>query len=482
MNPIAQWFQQRRVRRAKNTTEADLKGKPYLYREMRKLLGETWHPPPARILELGLILVHNPDPAVRALAIQALVESKAPGIEIHLLPAVKDPVPAMRRGAIDGLAAIRRGDFSNHLIPALQDADDAVRAAAATALAVGGAECVPHLVTALNDPVPLVRANAVSALGTLGKYADERVVDAIIQMLPREESPSSRAKAAAALSRMLESPAAGYLSDTVSKLLSQPDAPREMREVSADVLGRIARPECVAPLRVALSDPELQVRFRALESLGKLAAFADPGMADDLLRVLRAECDKDARWSAMSAMKKLRETPVAGYLAERLTGLIFHNQETEDTRVAAIFVLAHVAGAGSLPELERLSGTGPARLRSAVASGLGEIKGERSVAMLRRLAADRDAAVKDAALRSLKNHDVPLCRRCGTVADRLFGFTKEPVCLACYSKPGVCQSCGKNVGSDAALIKIGAGKNCRECNVRLDQVVSGGFRTSTRIR
>lgn len=74
------------------------------------------------------------------------------------------------------------------------------------------------------------------------------------------------------------------------------------------------------------------------------------------------------------------------------------------------------------------------------------------------------------------------CGRCGAPAVRMFGFTQEPVCMACYDKPGLCQSCGKQFGSDAELVVIGAGKNCRQCDARLEQGVYDGFRSRTIIR
>jgi DNA-directed RNA polymerase subunit RPC12/RpoP/uncharacterized integral membrane protein len=73
-----------------------------------------------------------------------------------------------------------------------------------------------------------------------------------------------------------------------------------------------------------------------------------------------------------------------------------------------------------------------------------------------------------------------ICSRCGAEATKQFGFTQELVCSDCHGQDGVCGSCGKQFGSDAELIVISAGKNCRECDARLDAMVSGGFRTSTR--
>lgn len=59
------------------------------------------------------------------------------------------------------------------------------------------------------------------------------------------------------------------------------------------------------------------------------------------------------------------------------------------------------------------------------------------------------------------------CKRCGSDAAKQFGNTQEPVCLSCFTAPGVCSGCGKNFGDDSSLIRVGQAKNCGSCQARL---------------
>ncbi len=481
MGLISNWMHRMWVKMAQKATKAEMEACIDFFRKTRVNAGKSETFSPLSTADIALVLAHHSDPAVRVLAARALGESKADGVEVALAQAAGDAAASVRAAAIKALSSLSRGDITRVLLPLLQDEDEDVRVAAAAGLKAGGPDCVPPLVAALADPAGPVRYNALSSLGSLARFADAGLVDHVLRALQAEQADYIRRRSAETLAAMHASQAAAYLLGTVSQLLNQPGTPTEMRRVAADVLGRIGRQECVAPLLAALSDPDESVRYTVLEALGKVTGFADAAMIDDLTRVLRTESDKDVRLAALSAMNKLRGTPMAARVAENLTRLLSAGQETEDARVAAIFVLAEVGGATSLPLLDSLATDPMERIRAATASGLGQIKGEESLSLLRRLVSDHSATVREAALRSLKSHNIPLCRRCGAVAEHLFGFTQEPVCRSCYSKPGVCQSCGRLVGV-GNLIKISAGNNCRECDAKLDQMVSGGFRTTTRIR
>jgi HEAT repeat protein len=54
----------------------------------------------------------------------------------------------------------------------------------------------------------------------------------------------------------------------LSSILSDPEANRHLRVVSALALGELGTDDCVAALAGALNDPETSIRFKAIQALG----------------------------------------------------------------------------------------------------------------------------------------------------------------------------------------------------------------------
>jgi HEAT repeat protein/cyclophilin family peptidyl-prolyl cis-trans isomerase len=374
--------------------------------------------PPARIEKLARIL--------------ELEDSRSGADEIERL--LRDPDRGVRRRA--ALAAGRLGDPA--LVPALQgllnDQEVEVRRVAAFALGLAGDRAAgDRLTAALADSDAEVRGRAAEALGRIG---DARaagaiarlVVDAlpktISRMTVRGDDPGASADtwqvprlALFALARLGDLPAARLA-------LLDGQRPRFDWWAATWVAMRLERPELRPVLVAAASSDDPLSRALAARGLGALedasavevllplARDPDEGVALHALRALGAI--GDARGTAAAAalltsasdvvrreaLRALAVLPPDPSLRPRLVGLV--GEPDPWVRAAALGALAH-ADRGDFALV--LSGMDPDPVwwvRRALASALGDVGDETSVAILHSMLRDEDPRVLPAVLDALR--------------------------------------------------------------------------------
>ncbi len=269
----------------------------------------------AATVEPLITALHDEDHAVREQAVEALGAVGDPHAVDALIPLLHDSSREVRRQTADTLAVL--GDIRSvgPLLRALSDKDGAVRLQAAEALerldwepqddlqralrAVAlsnweeaialGSIAVGPLVFAFRNSGWVVRHPVIEGLGAIG---DVGAVDVLVEAL-RDPDLAVRRRVVKALVRIGK----GAVDALVVTLESHD---WELRRQAAEVLGAIGDSRAVPSLVAALGDPNIGVRWHAIEALGKIGT----GAVEPLVSVLGSS-DNGVRWWAAAALEKI---------------------------------------------------------------------------------------------------------------------------------------------------------------------------------
>ena len=163
-------------------------------------------------------------------------------------------------------AAGRGSGEREDALRAMSDADPDVVAEAATRLGMRGDErSVDALVELLHRQEPTARAAGAAALGLIGS---ERAV-ADLREASHDPDPSVVGASLLALARLGDAGSADAACDSLVTQLRSADP--ELRALAARALGGLLEERAVDPLMAALADEEPQVRADAAASLGRVA-------------------------------------------------------------------------------------------------------------------------------------------------------------------------------------------------------------------
>ena len=241
--------------------------------------------------------LQHPDAERRAAAILGLArvagESDLPALEA----ALADEAPIVREAAVRGLARLDIDTAIRWLTHVLLEGDDALRLLAADGLAQCGDQGKAILVEAAESEDVLIRRGAIFGLAQIG--AQETLEKAARE----DEQWIVRSAAAAALDQMEENekettavtppPDIAQLPWLISwaaaqsegtgvgeaarrvllRALSEGDTPVRLNAVQ--MLTQIGRPDDVAQLRIALTDPEPAIANTALDALAEISRRYD---------------------------------------------------------------------------------------------------------------------------------------------------------------------------------------------------------------
>lgn len=309
-----------------------------------------------KALESLRLAIADPDPIVRARAIEAL-EMIGPAVGELLEGALTDDDPDVRRRTA---AVLERLGYVQTQLERLKSEDAVERAAARRKLVlIGKAGIRESLISSLNDPDFRVRAQVCQVLGELGERSPG-ILEAL-QAAARDREWSVRAHAIAALGRLRAKEALPQLVEGLGdeeavvreaateaienmevadlmaflpqllELLRDPNA--FIRRAAATILRRIPDPRAVEPLREALTDPIADVRAQAAASLG---AFQDPSVIPALLAALE-DPHSSVRQAAVRSLKAL------GYQGPLTPVMKLLDTTDEALQEAAAEALAHLA-------------------------------------------------------------------------------------------------------------------------------------------
>lgn len=368
--------------------------------------------------------LRNPDPKVRLAAVQLLRESRYPEAIGPMAALVTDPLDQIQLEAIGAELSFFLVDDvpSKKRLGYVVEVRNPGRAAAAFELgplAVWPRRVPPELVDgllkAVDDESPKVRTEAIYALGTIARppLSDASAAH-LIQALDHYD-PSIRAAAARVAGR-LDVTTAG---EALIKAINDSQAPvryaamralgaiRERRAIPAlteqftfygkgegawaalDALAHLADPSSIPLFKSRLADKDPFLRRAAAEGLGRAGdssevAALEIGAGNDGAETVRAAMAFALQKLGRNYMPRLTESMTSEKMAPQIAGYIFELGPS----------VAHTL----LPHLQDPS---PA-IRANVATVLGAIGGEGTLAALQRLTEDKDRTVAQAATRAIE--------------------------------------------------------------------------------
>ena len=258
-------------------------------------------------------------------------------------------------------------------------------------LIIIGQPAVEPLIKALRDKNKIVRKNAAEALGEIGdKRASEPLVTAL-----EDDDGTVRQYAAEALGKIGDNqalkPLTAALRDRKSKV--QEGARAAIEKIILDLKAK----HLLSPLHASLKSRESVVRTMAAKALLELR---DPLSVDALIEVFNdndAVVQKIAR-EALKAIGKPAVEPLAAYLRD-------------DNPYICMVVIKLFGDIGDSLAVGYLIGVlkhfGSWQLRYEAAEALGKIKDPRIVGPLIEALNDRNARVREAAAKSLKEVGEP---------------------------------------------------------------------------
>ena len=218
-------------------------------------------------LPVALSGVRDPNTDVRIAAIRLIGESGDGSALDILRQQTNDPDPSIRTPAVAALVSIGGTAAEPELLRLLRDADPTVRSAAALAAGRSGARgLVPPLSELLSDPEREVHLAAAHSLGLLG----DRAAVPLLLAAWDQAGPDLRDGIARAISR-LDSASLGEL---IARLIQHDDP--ESRLVLARNLGRIRWHNGVQHVMRLAADPDPEVRTAAIQALGRCDRRTSP--------------------------------------------------------------------------------------------------------------------------------------------------------------------------------------------------------------
>ncbi|HUS64898.1 MAG TPA: HEAT repeat domain-containing protein [Kofleriaceae bacterium] len=374
----------------------------------------------------------------RLAAVRKLGQSEIQWSRPYLLKALRDPDVRVRSAAGRILARAKVVEAVPIVIPWLAEADkDGQQAAAEILGELGDASAVPALVRSLSDPDAQVRVRVVTALGHIG---GEPVVVPLINRLEDDKAEVRQAaveQLAASGDRRAVIPLVGLFDDAsvevraaaisaVGRLGDRAALPALLRLLrdSNDVirqeavaaLGNLEAHEATETLTALLGTGTEGLKRKVAFALGQIAGAASSGQAgrDATFALVEALGNGQMRAAATEALSAAGKAAVPALVAH-LEGKLDGDPAT------AVIILRDLGDPRATPVLVAELDRG--RLsRELVLEALGKIGDGRALVPVLGLLADKDPAVRLAAMKALE----PLIGKGSRAADVLGDMLDDP--------------------------------------------------------
>lgn len=242
-------------------------------------LGQEDGPLMHKAVDALAALMESPHEEIRAQALEGLIEQVRHGAKIEEtipISAARDPSPAVRCVAVDALLIFPTNNEAPHLLSLLEDTDPSVRAAAAIACAdIGISSAIPKITQLIEEKTAFVRLQAAIALAYLDKREGLSIlIDAL------GSGAHDAIEAARALGHLGTAQAASPLYRIASKRFT--DA--ALKAAAAVSLHRCSGEQRATPLIIKLlSARNTDTRLTALSAI---AALPLTGMATHVGKLL----------------------------------------------------------------------------------------------------------------------------------------------------------------------------------------------------
>ncbi len=245
----------------------------------------------------------DPEPGVRAAAIDAFCAMGRDKAVRSVRPYLADPDPRIRSAAVTGM--IRFGGLDGVLVAAealkalIENADPVMRQHAARVLgAIGVRNFYQPVLQLMNDADVRVRRDAVTAAGHL------RSPEFVIPLIYRTQSHETLREATAALTNYGAS-----ILPTLSKVLSNHLEDANIRRAIARVLGKLGTSDALEVIARHLEEPDEELRGVMYRSLAR-AVKGKRLLLKDVTPV-RAALDRELEraWRALHQLELLQLEP-----------------------------------------------------------------------------------------------------------------------------------------------------------------------------
>lgn len=318
-----------------------------------EVLTESGDPSAARFAQH--LLESDSSAAVRATAMQLLARRGGTARVAAMAQALRDPDPDVRATAIETLPPALSGEVSELLLSAFMDEDDRVWRPTIPHLAELPERDLPLLWSAIRDAPEPKREELLAALE---RYDSDRLAKLALENA-RTPDAASRALTIHIAAR------AGTTESTSLVVTALEDPDPFVRRTAAAAMTTLRSPLAVRALSRALTDPHAEVRVEAVRALGIIDDDSVPtaliaGLNDPEIRVREMAVDALGRWRSPTVARRLAAT-----------------LGSPDLRSTARDVLTRMGQAAVQPLTEVVTGDDP---EAAVVAGeiLNEIVGVRS--------------------------------------------------------------------------------------------------------
>jgi len=331
-----------------------------------------------------------------------------------LRTAVGDAAAPVRTQAILGLGKIgpRAQVATADLISVLHSRPDPERAIAAEALGKlqgDPAEIVPVLVSATCQGSPAVRSAAATAIGTF----KERAASAVSQLATLLDDQSEEVRTAATTAIQQIGTLNAHATRVLENQLEDPDNVARAR--TAEALGGMGEAaESAAPALVeSLRDSNDLVRMKAAEALGRIGNVA-AGFAVPALIIALDDADNNVKEKALEALGNFGESAVPA-LPRLLSAL---EDDNPKVRRAAAITLGRLQIANARTALEGACADREAAVRAAAITALHDLPepGDATFTIMHHALQDADPGVRVAAINALTHGPADRARSLQAVA------------------------------------------------------------------
>ncbi|MFL5511359.1 MAG: HEAT repeat domain-containing protein, partial [Gemmatimonadales bacterium] len=226
--------------------------------------------------ELLTELLLHPSPVVRHAVIKAVRESHRRDLGPELIRVASgDPEPALRASALEAIRALRAAGSLPVALSGVRDANPEVRIAAIRLIGDSGdGSALDILQQQTNDPDPAIRTTAIAALAAIGGTAAE---PDLLRLL-RDSDPAVRSAAALAAGRS----GAGGLVPPLAELLSDPE--REVCLAAAHSLGLLGNRAAVPLLLAAWNQAGADLKDGIARAISRLDSASLGELIDRLIQ------------------------------------------------------------------------------------------------------------------------------------------------------------------------------------------------------
>jgi HEAT repeat protein len=233
----------------------------------------------AKAIDLLLEVMQNPNPQIRAAAIEALSGFLDDRIPALFAQALKDPASQVRRAAIVGVGLratqLDSTEVVAQLIPLLEDLNLSVAQQAAIALGrIGTDGAVTGLIQGLSIPFPTpLYLEIIRSLGAVASSAALNALEDYLQHCSTLDQPDQAhlvQETIVVLGRVESNPAKLKATQILMQFLEKSDPSAEVKQRAALSLGQLGQLEALDSLVQLLADPQAGVQFHAIAALKRL--------------------------------------------------------------------------------------------------------------------------------------------------------------------------------------------------------------------